>query len=112
MAAHFVMDGAAVLERNADQRPLGVFGGLADGFRHFTRLAMTETHAAGAVADNHQRGEREPAATLHDLGDTVDVHQLVDQIAVAIFLFAAAAATATAVLGIPLLSFACHIANP
>ena len=94
MAAHFVMDGAAVLQRNADQRALGGFGRLADGFRHFARLAMAEADAAVAVAHHHQRGESETAATLHDLGDTVDVHQLVDQVAVAIFLVAATAATA------------------
>ena len=114
MAAHFVMQGAAVLERDADQRLLGFFGRLADGFGHFARLAMAETDAAITVAHHHQGGEAEAAPALHDLGDTVDVHQLVDQVAVAIVLVTAASTTAaitSAVLGIPLLSFACHSAS-
>ena len=113
MAACFVMDGAAILQRNLDHGLLGFFGRLADGFRHFARLAMAEADAAIAVANHHQSGEAETAATLHDLGDTVDVHQLVDQVAV--FFFAvttAAAVTAPAILVVPLLSFARHIANP
>ena len=92
MAAHFMMQGAAVLQRNADQRLLGFFGGLANGFRHFTRLAMAKTDAAITVAHHHKGGETEAAATLHDLGDTIDVHQLVDQVVV--FFLAVAAATA------------------
>jgi hypothetical protein len=54
---------------------------------------MAETDLAVAVADNHQSGKTEATATLHDLGDTIDVHQLVDQVAV----FFLAVATATAV---------------
>ena len=103
MAAHFVMQGAAVLQRNADQRALGGFGGLADGFRHFARLAMAETDAAILIAHHHQRGETEAAAALHDLGDTIDVHQLVDEFVVALFAIAAAAA-----LVVPLLSVTRH----
>ena len=90
MAAHFVMQGAAVLQRNADQGALGGIGRLADGFRHFARLAMAETDAALLVADHHQRGETEAAAALHHLGDTIDVHQLVDEFVVALFAIAAA----------------------
>src|SRR6185503_13665951 len=67
--------------------------GLADGFRHFARLAMTEADAAGAVTHHHQGGEAEAAATLHNLGDAIDVDQLVHQVAV---FFLAVAATATA----------------
>src|SRR5262249_34867470 len=93
MAAHFVMDGAAILQGNANQRLLGVVSGLADGFRHFTRLAMAIADPAIAVAHHHQSGETETAAALHHLGDTVDVHQLVDQVVV---FFLAVAATATA----------------
>jgi methylmalonyl-CoA mutase cobalamin-binding subunit len=66
--------------------------------------------AAIAVTDNHERGKTEAATALHDLGDTVDVHQLVDQ--VGILLVAITTATAAAVLGIPLLSFACHMPVP
>src|SRR5204862_8334103 len=87
-----VMNGTAVLQRNLDQCTLGGFCRLADGFRHFARLAMTEANAAFTVTHHHQGSETEAAATLHDLGDTVDVHQLVDQVVV--FFLAVAAATA------------------
>src|SRR6185312_10649115 len=96
MAAHFVMNGAAFLQRDADQRLLGVVGGLADGFRHFARLAMAVADPAGAIAHHHQSGKAEAAATLHDLGDTVDVHQLVDQVAVLFLAVPAATAFTTA----------------
>ena len=69
---------------------LGGFGRLADGFRHFARLAMAETDAALLIAHDDQRGETEAPAALHHLGDTVDVHQLVDEFVVAVFAIAAA----------------------
>src|SRR5207302_433532 len=72
-------------QRHADHRLLGFLGRLADGFRHFARLAVTEAHTALLVADDHQGGEGEPAAALHGGGDTVDVHQLLDDFAVAVF---------------------------
>jgi len=72
---------------------------------------MAEADFAIAVTDHHQGGTTEAAATLHDLGDTIDVHQLVDQVGV-LFAVAIASATAAAVLGIPLLSFARHLYVP
>src|SRR5215472_8917915 len=77
-------------------------------------MAIADT--AIAVAHHDQGGKAEAPAAFHDLGDTVDVHQLVDQIAVAIFLVPATATTtftalASAFLGIPLLSFACHVSD-
>ena len=56
---------------------------------------MAEADAALLVAHHHQRGKTEAAAALHHLGDTVDVHQLVDEFVVA--LFAVPAATAPVV---------------
>ena len=65
-------------------RALGVLGRLADRFRHFARLAVAEADAALLVADDHEGGEAEAPAALHDLGDAVDVDQLVDELAVAV----------------------------
>src|SRR4029453_12906905 len=76
-------------------RLLGFLGRLADGFRHFARLAVTEAHAALLVADDHEGGEGEPAAALHGGRDAVDVHQLLDDFAVALF-FGVAVATIAA----------------
>jgi len=53
---------------------------------------VAEADAALLVADDDERGKAEAAAALDDLGDAVDVHQLVDQVAV--FFLAVAAATA------------------
>jgi len=68
---------------------------------------MAETDAAGAVTYHNQGGEAEAAATLHDLGDTIDVHQLVDQVAV----FLLAIATATAITTAPALAASTTIAT-
>ena len=90
------MQRAAFAQRHADQAALGGFGRLADRFRHFARLAVAEADAALLVADDHQRGEAEPPAALHHLGDAVDVDQLVDEFAVALLAVAAAPAFAFA----------------
>ena len=63
---------------------------------------MTETDAALLVADDDEGSKTEAAAALDDLGNAVDVNQLVNEFAVALFAIAAAI--------IALLSFLCH--NP
>jgi hypothetical protein len=73
---------AAFAQRHADHVALGAFGRLADGFRHFARLAVTEADTALLVADDNERGETEAAATLDHLGNAVDVDELVDELAV------------------------------
>ena len=88
-AVHVMMQGAAFAQRHADQRALGGFGRLADGFRHFARLAVAKADAALLVADDDEGGEAEAPAALHHLGDAVDVDQLVDEFAVALFAFVA-----------------------
>ena len=85
------MQRAAFAQRHAGQRALGGFGRLADGFRHFARLAVTEAGAALLIADDDQRGKAEALAALHHLGDAVDVDELVDELA-RLALFAPAAA--------------------
>ena len=93
MALAVMVQRAAVAQRNADHRLLGRGGRLADRFRHFARLAVTEAGAALAVADDDQRGETEALAALHGLGDAVDVDELLDQLLAAVVV-AATAATA------------------
>src|SRR5690606_19333188 len=56
------------------------------------------------VADDDERGEAEATTALHHLGDAIDVDELVDEFAVALF---AVAAVATA---IP--TFLCHCPGP
>src|SRR5690606_34444738 len=81
---NIVMQCPAFAKRNADHRALCGFGRLADGFRHFTRLAMSEADAALLIAHHDKRGKAETTATLHDLGDAVDVNQLVHKLAIAL----------------------------
>src|SRR6185312_10356343 len=79
-----VVQGAALAERHADHRLLGFFRRLADRFGHFARLAVAVADPALLIAHHHQGGEREAAAALHGGGDAVDVHQLLDDVAVAL----------------------------
>ena len=59
-------------ERDVEQVALGLLGALLDRQRHFLGLAVAETDAAVAVTDHDERGEREAAAAVDDLGDAVD----------------------------------------
>src|SRR5580700_2391968 len=81
----FVMQRAAVLEGNADQRALGRLGGLPDRFGHFARLAVPKSDPATLIADDDECRKTEAPAALDDLGDAIDVHQPVDELAVAFF---------------------------
>ena len=84
-AVHVVVERAALAEGDADHGALGGVRGLADGFRHFTGLAVTEADAALLVADDDESGKAETTAALHHLGDAVDVDQAVHEFAVALF---------------------------
>ena len=99
-ATHVVMERPALAQRHADHGALGGVGGLADRLRDLAGLAVAEADAALLVADDDERRETEAPAALHDLGDAVDVHELVDEFAVA--LLAAIAIT------IPPPSVFCH----
>src|SRR5262249_7213720 len=65
----------AVRDRHGHEGLLCLLDALADGFRNFVRLAETVADVPRVVADD-DRAEAEPPATLHDLGDAVDVHDL------------------------------------
>src|SRR5581483_4820903 len=87
-ALHVVVQRAPFAQRHADQAALGRIRRLADGFGNLACLAVAETDAAFLIADDDQRGEAEAAAALHHLGDAVDMHELVDELALALFPFA------------------------
>src|SRR3712207_7444785 len=75
---------------------LGLLDALGDRRRHLLGLAVADADRAVAVADHHQRGEAEPAATLHDLGDPVDRHHALDVVALLLGLAAATTIAVTA----------------
>ena len=91
-----VVQGAALPERHADQTTLGRLGCLADRFRHFTRLAMTEADTALLVADDDERRETESTSTLHHLGDAVDMDEAVNEFAVLLVAVVTIASAASA----------------
>ena len=95
------MQRALVAQRYAQHRTTRRFAGLADGFRHFARLAMTEADLALLIADDHERRETEALAALHNLRDAVDVDELLGEIAFAI------------VVAVPISGrIACHVDKP
>ena len=95
-AEHVVVQRAAFAQRHAQQAAFGGVGGLADRLRHLARLAVAEPHPALLVADDDQRGKAEAPAALHHLRHAIDMHELVDKFAVALFPLAFA-------------SHACHV---
>src|SRR5258708_10865817 len=99
-AGDIVMQRAAFAQCDARQVALRRFSRLADGFRNFTRLAVAESDPALLIADNDQGRKAEALAALDHLRHTIDVNELVDEFAVALFPAAPVAATAFA--------FTCH----
>src|SRR5439155_742837 len=65
-----VGDRGAVL-RDGEEILLRVVDRLRDRKRHLARLAVTDANAVDLVANDDERGEREPPAALDDLRDTV-----------------------------------------
>src|ERR1700676_3235221 len=99
-AGDIMMQRAAFAQRHPGQIALGRLGRLADRLGHFARLAVAEADAPLLVADHDQRRKAEALAALDDLRHTIDVDELVDELAVAFFPAAPVAATAFA--------FTCH----
>ena len=84
-AGNVMVQRPCLAQRNPDHLALGLLGRLADGFGHFARLAVTEADAALLVADDDECRKAEALAALHHLGDAIDMHQLVDKLAVPLF---------------------------
>ncbi len=96
-----MMQRAAFAKRHPDHVALGLFGGLADGLRHFLGLALAKADAALLVTDHDEGRKAEALAALDGLRDTVDRDQAVSEFG---RLVAVAAAT-------PLLWFSGHLAS-
>jgi hypothetical protein len=84
-----VMQRARITKWYTHQTALGSFRRLADGFRHFTRLAVAEADPALEVTNDNERREAEALTAFDDLGDAIDVHELVGKLAVAILTISA-----------------------
>jgi hypothetical protein len=75
---------AAFAQRYSRERALGGVGRLADRLRHFARLAVAKAGSALLIADDDKCGKAEAPPTLDDLGNAIDVHELVDELAIAL----------------------------
>ncbi len=89
MATRLMMQRSPILEGHTNHCPLGRLCCLANCLWNFARFAMTEANATTLVADHDKSSKTETAATLDDFGNPIDVHELVDEFAVAIFASAA-----------------------
>src|SRR5581483_9255771 len=89
-AFRVVVQRAPLAQRHADEAAAGCIRRLADRLRHLARLAVAEADAALLVADDDQRREAEALAALDHLGHTVDMHELVGELAVALLAIALA----------------------
>src|SRR3989304_4036524 len=76
-AGHFVGDGAVIHYGHHDERLLGLLYRLSYGLGHFVRLAQAYPHVALAVAHDDYGVETEPLSAFDDLGDPVEVYELV-----------------------------------
>jgi hypothetical protein len=47
---------------------------------------VTIADASALIADHDEGREAEPPSALHHLGDAIDVHELVDELAIAVSL--------------------------
>src|SRR4029079_19631285 len=97
-----VVQRARIAQRHTDQRALGCFRRLADRFGNLARFAVAAADAALQVAHDSEIGESEALAALDDLGNAIDVHQLLGELAIALFAIPAAVSS----LG------TCHDCNP
>ena len=79
-AEHLVRDRLAVLG-HGEEVLLRVLDGLRDRERHLARLPVADADPVDLVPDDDERGEREPPAALHDLGDAVDLDDSLLQLA-------------------------------
>src|SRR5262245_9995775 len=83
-----VMQGAPLAQRHAHQAAPRRLRGLADRLRHLARLAVTEANPSLLIADHDQGSKTKALAAFHHLGHTIDVHQLVFELAIALLAIA------------------------
>ncbi len=68
------------LQVQLDQILFRLLDALLNGHGHFAGFSHAESRMPVAVADDHQRGETEVLAALHDFGDTVDGNHVILQL--------------------------------
>src|SRR6266487_3498089 len=85
LAEDLVRDRRAVL-RNGEEVLLRVLDRLRDRKRNLARLAVADADAIDLVADDDERGEREPPSALDDLRDAVDLDNALLELTLALAL--------------------------
>src|SRR5215470_6778036 len=89
-AFRIVMQSAPFSERHTNEPAPRRVGRLADRFWNLAGLAVAEADATLLVADHHQCRKAETLAALDHLSHAVDVHELVGELAIALFAIAPA----------------------
>ena len=82
--ADVVMKSATFTQRHPDHRVPCCFGCFPDRFWHLAGFAVTKADSAFLIPNNNKRGKSKTSPALDDLCHPVDVHQLVNEFAVAI----------------------------
>jgi hypothetical protein len=85
VARHVVMQSPTFTQRHLHQAALGGLRRLAYSLWDFTGLTMTEADPALLIAYDHKRRETEAPTALDDLRHAVNVNELIDELAVALF---------------------------
>src|SRR5438067_236094 len=85
-------------ELNADQVAPCRLPRLLDGRRHLVGLAVTDAHAAFAIAHHHEGGETESPATLDHGRAAIDLDDVLIELAIALALLAGPTLAAIAAL--------------
>ena len=76
---YFVRDGPSQ-ERHPEHGLLRSLTPLPDCLRNLVRFAKPHTNPPLRIAHDDDRIEAEPPSTLHNLGHSVDVHNLIEQL--------------------------------
>jgi hypothetical protein len=72
MTLRVVMQRAALFQGHTDQLAARLFGGLADGFRHFFCFTLAETDATALITYDDKCGEAKALTALNSLGNAID----------------------------------------
>ncbi len=84
VAMDIVMKGTTFTQGDANQIPLRRIRRFLDRVRYLPCLPMAKADAPLLIAHDDKSGEPKPPATFYHLGDTIDMNELVYELAIAI----------------------------
>ena len=84
VAMDVVMKRTPFAQRNANQVPLRRISRFLDRVRHLACLPMAKADAPLLIADDDKSSKPKPTAAFYHLGDTIDMNELIYELAIAI----------------------------